>query len=276
MAMAIRLNRTDQNETISSARSNQSFVSAEFLEHVYSSITDLFETSLDDIHTIYGKMPSVSLCDREESFVRFSLSTSSPRVSCHGRHRKRITSRPPPQKTLVERESFFSRDAQCQQQRSIISDYFHADGVLTRRRRKTARFCPSDQHCVSLRLILTTDLYPIQSDRISLSRHIIMSTSGLDAEKIESNQEERTANVHRLDSLNLLLFTTLLVVVVLTIWIFKRRNFRYIHETCLALIYGRIGLVIAQCPSHDVFFGQALSLAFSFATRVRPMRSRTY
>ena len=73
-----------------------------------------------------------------------------------------------------------------------------------------------------------------------------MSTSGLDAEKIESNQEERTANVHRLDSLNLLLFTTLLVIVVLTIWIFKRRNFRYIHETCLALIYGRIASAIAQ------------------------------
>ncbi|CAF4070554.1 unnamed protein product [Rotaria sp. Silwood2] len=67
-----------------------------------------------------------------------------------------------------------------------------------------------------------------------------MSTSGLDAEKIESNQEERTANVHRADSLNLLIFTTLLVIVVLTIWIFKRRNFRYIHETCLALIYGFI------------------------------------
>ncbi|CAF1312049.1 unnamed protein product [Adineta ricciae] len=67
-----------------------------------------------------------------------------------------------------------------------------------------------------------------------------MLTSALDAEKIESKQEERTANVHRLDSLNLLIFTTLLVVVVLTIWIFKRRNFRYIHETCLALIYGFI------------------------------------
>ncbi|CAF0875319.1 unnamed protein product [Rotaria sp. Silwood1] len=67
-----------------------------------------------------------------------------------------------------------------------------------------------------------------------------MSTSGLDAEKIESNQEERTANVHQADSLNLLIFTTLLVIVVLTIWIFKRRNFRYLHETCLALIYGFI------------------------------------
>ncbi|CAM4802081.1 unnamed protein product [Rotaria magnacalcarata] len=61
-----------------------------------------------------------------------------------------------------------------------------------------------------------------------------------DAEKIESNQEERTANVHRIDSLNLLIFTTLLVIVVLTIWICKRRNFRYLHETCLALIYGSI------------------------------------
>lgn len=67
-----------------------------------------------------------------------------------------------------------------------------------------------------------------------------MSISGLEVEKIEFNQEQRTAELHRIDSLNLLIFTTLLVVVVLTIWIFKRRNFRYLHETCLALIYGFI------------------------------------
>ena len=66
-----------------------------------------------------------------------------------------------------------------------------------------------------------------------------MSISGLEVEKIEFNQEQRTADLHRNDSLNLLIFTTLLVVVVLTIWIFKRRNFRYLHETCLALIYGK-------------------------------------
>jgi len=66
-----------------------------------------------------------------------------------------------------------------------------------------------------------------------------MTNSDLDAEKIESNQGERTANFHRIGSLNLLIFTTLLVIVVLTIWIFKRRNFRYIHETCLALVYGK-------------------------------------
>jgi len=67
-----------------------------------------------------------------------------------------------------------------------------------------------------------------------------MASSSLDAEKIESKQEERTTNLHQIDSLNLLIFTTLLVIVVLTIWIFKRRNFRYLHETCLALVYGKI------------------------------------
>ena len=64
--------------------------------------------------------------------------------------------------------------------------------------------------------------------------------TSLDAEKIGSKQEERTAHVHQIDSINLLIFTTLLVIVVLTIWIFKRRNFRYLHETCLALVYGNL------------------------------------
>ena len=65
-----------------------------------------------------------------------------------------------------------------------------------------------------------------------------MTNNDVGAAEIESNQETRTSDLHRIDSLNLLIFTLLLVVVVLTIWIFKRRNFRYLHETCLALIYG--------------------------------------
>ena len=92
-----------------------------------------------------------------------------------------------------------------------------------------------------------------------------MLTSALDAEKIGSKQEERTTNVHRLDSLNLLIFTTLLVVVVLTIWIFKRRNFRYIHETCLALIYGRM-IVETNFPRHNL---RSLSLGFIIGAILR-------
>ncbi|CAF0974749.1 unnamed protein product [Rotaria sordida] len=81
-------------------------------------------------------------------------------------------------------------------------------------------------------------IYNSIKDLIAASEQDVFTIN--DAEKIESNQEERTATAHQADSLNLLIFTTLLVIVVLTIWIFKRRNFRYLHETCLALIYGFI------------------------------------
>uniref|UniRef100_A0A7N8WSG9 Sodium/hydrogen exchanger n=1 Tax=Mastacembelus armatus TaxID=205130 RepID=A0A7N8WSG9_9TELE len=56
--------------------------------------------------------------------------------------------------------------------------------------------------------------------------------------------------VHRQDSANLLIFIMLLTLTILTIWLFKHRRFRFLHETGLAMIYGLLVGVILRFGVH--------------------------
>ncbi|XP_043107113.1 sodium/hydrogen exchanger 6b [Puntigrus tetrazona] len=62
--------------------------------------------------------------------------------------------------------------------------------------------------------------------------------------------ERKAEESHRQDSANLLVFIMLLTLTILTIWLFKHRRFRFLHETGLAMIYGLFVGVILRFGVH--------------------------
>lgn len=72
-----------------------------------------------------------------------------------------------------------------------------------------------------------------------------------DSSAMDNVATERLAEEsHRQDSANLLIFIMLLTLTILTIWLFKHRRFRFLHETGLAMIYGLLVGVILRFGIH--------------------------
>ncbi|XP_038257315.1 sodium/hydrogen exchanger 7 isoform X2 [Dermochelys coriacea] len=96
---------------------------------------------------------------------------------------------------------------------------------------------------------------PVRSRLLLLLLLLLLRASGLRAgERSSSAMEEITTEKeaeesHRQDSVSLLTFILLLTLTILTIWLFKHRRVRFLHETGLAMIYGLIVGVILRYGS---------------------------
>uniref|UniRef100_A0A4W4F7P5 Cation/H+ exchanger transmembrane domain-containing protein n=1 Tax=Electrophorus electricus TaxID=8005 RepID=A0A4W4F7P5_ELEEL len=73
-----------------------------------------------------------------------------------------------------------------------------------------------------------------------------IETTGL----VDAVTERQAEESHRQDSTKVLVFTLLLTLTILTIWLFKHRRFRFLHETGLAMIYGLLVGVILRFGVH--------------------------
>lgn len=102
----------------------------------------------------------------------------------------------------------------------------------------------------------------------SLFLHVHCNHANIE-DSVEEATEIKVEKSHVMDSQVLLMFIGLLIATILTIWLFKVKRFRYMHESGLSMIYGELyALFFAQkcletCKSSYTFPGTAFLLTHS-------------
>lgn len=76
--------------------------------------------------------------------------------------------------------------------------------------------------------------------------------STVQCESIDIELDAKANLLHRIDSLNLLLYTFLLTLTILTVWLFKHHRVSWLHETGLAIIYGKWNVHVCVTKSSIV------------------------
>lgn len=73
---------------------------------------------------------------------------------------------------------------------------------------------------------------------LKLASSLLIFAYCCDGAETDIALDAKAQSTHIIDSLNLLSYTLLLILTVLTIWLFKHRRVSFLHETGLAVIYG--------------------------------------
>lgn len=110
--------------------------------------------------------------------------------------------------------------------------------------KKSNAMSSSSQSSTSMTTTQTYTNHLSPCSAIVLSSCVLLQL--IDTASSESTDIELDAKatlLHRIDSFNLLVYTFLLSLTILTIWLFKHHRVSWLHETGLAIIYGKWNIV---------------------------------
>ncbi|XP_052783462.1 sodium/hydrogen exchanger 9-like isoform X3 [Mya arenaria] len=87
---------------------------------------------------------------------------------------------------------------------------------------------------------------------------------------VENDEEVLVTDQHKTDSLTILMLLGLLLLTILTVWLFKHRRLRFVHETGLSIIYGLIIGAVIRYTSHPNTQRTAHAVLDNYSTKTTP------